>query len=153
MRNSPFMARVSKPRQICFEVVDFSAWIPSVGFEYARWGISSLNYSQEMAAYQSDPLISYRTIAPLHDEHSYERPGCRFSSYLFHSHNMNPHGKVNQICEGASPFDDACSRLVRHGDGRTQPGRFVKFAISGSSPPHFVLLFWYLVCPFMSCRC
>jgi hypothetical protein len=110
-------------------------------------------YSPEMAAYQPNPLISYRTMAPLQDEHSYERPACRFSSYLCHSHDIKPRGKVIQICEGGSPFDDACSRLVRHGDGRTQPGRFVRFATSGFFPPHFVLLFWYLVCSFMSCRC
>lgn len=92
------------------------------------------------------PLDKLQNDGPCRTNILIEHPGGHFSSHLLHSHNIKPRGKVIQICEGASPFDDACSRLVRHGDGRTRPGRFVKFALSGSFPLHFVLLFWYFVC-------
>lgn len=102
-------------------------------------------YSPEIArsmACQSGPLISYRTMAPCRRNILIDHGG-RFSPYPLHSHSIKPRGKVNQICEGAYPFGDACSRPARHGDGRTRPGRFTKFAISGSFLLHFILLFWF----------
>lgn len=138
-------ARGSRTRTLCRGVIE--SWTRILGLDF--WTCSfrdrELCYCREMVAYQSRFLVQNHGSLTERTFLSDTVAAVLVSPLPLTQQPTSWHCRSR--CKATFPFGNACSRLVRHACGRRgRLQRFVKFAISGSFPPHFVLLFWYFVC-------